>query len=387
LVRVLQNGSAEIAKTRQEARDLGIILGDEFAAEGAKYQDTMNRVSRISGALRTKLLFELAPAIEELTTKFVEWWKINGQFVTSRIVSFFGGVADVISVVAFVITNLVKDVLFLIDTLGGLTAIVLLVLIIDDLITAFRGGESAIVNFVTKARDIHTILGALAGGAVAVGAFGAAVLALAPVATIVTTLKNVFIALNLAILANPVVAIIALIVAAVAGLTYLVVKNWDVIADAGKKALGVVLGLFSSLGEIGSNVANAIGEKWSAIIGGIGQKWRKMVAFIQDLVPDFIKEGVAKVQGFFTDGSAKKVAGSVVTAAAIGSNVAAVSPQNISNSRSASNATTNHNQYQVDVKIQGDASGLTQEDVTRGVQKALEDVSVGGLRNTVTSYR
>ncbi len=394
LVNILQQGGDAISRTRQEARDLGIILGEDLARESEKYGDTMNRLTRVTDALKKKIFLELAPVIERMITGFVEWWKINGKITTSRIVGFFNGLADTLSFLIFIISNTVKNVWFLFDSIGGLSTVLMvlatvnlpllisilgklgfvlkafkitaILLALDDFITYLRGGESVIGDFVDRAKTIHPVLGIIADLAAKAGV-AVGVLALIPKGLAAAALVIKGLITTVGIFAGAITLPFAALAGLIGASVFLVVSRWDKMKH-GAKALSDDIVTF-----------------FTRAINSVSEKWTKMIDYIVDLVPDFIKDGVE-----FT-GEAFSVAGNIVkenlsgayTAGTqlFGGNTSSTTNSNVSSS------STVVNKNDIKVEIKGDASGLTQDDVKRGVSEALSDLSMGGLTNTGTSYR
>jgi phage-related protein len=95
---------------------------------------------------------------------------------------------------------------------------------------------------------LGTVIKLITGIPALVGAVGKAFMALGPVFTFIS--------------ANPIVLVIAAIIAVIALLAYIVVKNWDTIKAAFKAGFdfisGVVTGIVTFLGNMGSKIIKAI---------------------------------------------------------------------------------------------------------------------------------
>jgi hypothetical protein len=67
MVQMLENGSSEMQKLREEARRLGIVLDSETLVNAEKVTDEFDRMSRIIDTNLTKSLVNLAPYLNNLT--------------------------------------------------------------------------------------------------------------------------------------------------------------------------------------------------------------------------------------------------------------------------------------------------------------------------------
>lgn len=88
LVNMLRNGSAGLAQVRQEARELGLVLGEDMVREAERANDQMTRMSKILQTQLTRVVVSLAPQVIQLgnafagaVPKIMEW--IN-QFVPTE---------------------------------------------------------------------------------------------------------------------------------------------------------------------------------------------------------------------------------------------------------------------------------------------------------------
>lgn len=458
MVRVLQNGSDGLMQLRQEARDLGIVLGKDYPKQSAIFQDAVNRGRRIIDALRTKALIKLAPVITKVIDRFVAWWKINGELVSQRIDRFIDAVGRVLETLIFIVGRVWQAIKFLIDQFMSLNPVirytafliplltkglgllfkllrasvfVAFLIALEDFITYLRGGESAIGHFLAKLEEIHPVLDDVAKGlaglliaglayrkiALLVAGFlklaavrGAVVGFMLNAVMWVNRLKTVFIGLWAVIMANPVVAIITAIVAVIIGAAYLIIKNWEKVkaffADLWEKVKGYGLDAWDSIKNKASEIAASITNIWTEAVNGLRSLWKGFVDWITDLVPDFVIDGVSKAKGFLGFGDddngkklsdkAEQVAQTVAKSKAI--RTAAVGVAAGASMAVAASPTTGagigdggtqqvSNDYQIEVTIQGDPSGLTEDDITRGITKALTDKPTDGLRNNVGIYR
>jgi hypothetical protein len=99
LLPILNLGADGIARMRQEARDLGVVMSDEDIAAGDAIGSSLNLISQQSGAIANAIGAALAPSLSEflawlspLLTDAIQWIQANDQLIV-QIVTLAGGVA------------------------------------------------------------------------------------------------------------------------------------------------------------------------------------------------------------------------------------------------------------------------------------------------------
>lgn len=127
MIPLLNKGSEELDKMRQEARDLGLVLGDDAVKASEELNDNLERLHMVTKGIWRQAIEPLIPAINELVKRFLEWRKENGKLLAQKIQSFvkilikgFNLLADVIDVVS---AGLKSIHLFMPLILAGVTAL------------------------------------------------------------------------------------------------------------------------------------------------------------------------------------------------------------------------------------------------------------------------
>ena len=99
LLPILNLGADGIARMRQEARDLGVVMSSEEVAAGEELSDWMNVISQQSGAAANAIGAALAPSIAELLawvspllTETIQWINENDELIV-QIVAVAAGAA------------------------------------------------------------------------------------------------------------------------------------------------------------------------------------------------------------------------------------------------------------------------------------------------------
>lgn len=163
-LQLLNSTSEEVGALVEQSRRLGIVTTEQAEA-AAKLQDSLAIAKFGMSALRQQVAIGLAPAMTDITNRFVGFLEANHELIEGGL-KYLGEI--IISVMGFIERMapivLVAAAAFGIATLatGGFAtvmgivlspvvlitaAIIALLLIVDDLITAFQGGQSVIGDF------------------------------------------------------------------------------------------------------------------------------------------------------------------------------------------------------------------------------------------------
>jgi len=215
LLPLLNQGADGIREMREEAQLLGFVIGDKAAKESEAFNDNLLRATRIVQGLKQTLGVALIPGLTVLLGRFRGWFVANraiiqqrfekaGEKIAASLITVgeraaqvdkivrerFGGwdtvfkrigaaVATLAGLKAFVVivqfASAIKAALLAIGSVGAVAllkvvaiaalvaaAIAAVYLVVDDLLTYFRGGESAIGSFFEKFGEGTTALDALA---------------------------------------------------------------------------------------------------------------------------------------------------------------------------------------------------------------------------------
>jgi len=164
LVQLLNKTSGEVALLRERARSLGVVT-EAQAEEIEKFNNSITTLKFGMSALQTQVAIGLAPAIKELAEYFTDLLASNKELVVDgikEIVKWFGYFFEMLGRVwPWIVAVGVAFIALKVAALGlsGVMAILLspvvlitaaivaAVLIVDDLIVAFRGGKSVIRDF------------------------------------------------------------------------------------------------------------------------------------------------------------------------------------------------------------------------------------------------
>lgn len=243
LMPVLKDGSAGLKAAGKEARELGIVLSDQEIANAAQLGDELDRLTTGARGLSLGIASQLMPTILPLLGQLTEWLKANRQIIATKIGDFVQRVAAAIkqidwNKIAAGISSFASGIERVVDFIGG-----------------WQNALIALVVF-------------LNGGLVA---------AILNVGASVIRLGVIF-------LTNPIAAAVAVI----AGLVYVIYRNWDGIVGWFNEKLarvkaafsdGLLKGVLTALAEFNPTrlFAEAINGLIKYIFGidmfEVGSKW------------------------------------------------------------------------------------------------------------------
>jgi len=336
----LQQGSEALRKQRDEAIQLGFALDKNATKSAAEFNDEFLRVSKIITGVSSAIATGLMPEITEMMKAFKDWFVVNKDVIKQNLQGFLNSVIksfkamfDIVKRVANVLNVMAQAVGGWKNALVGLgvilTAInvkilllpilmtalaVAVFLAIEDIITYFQGGESAIGDFIDQ---FPVLSGVIASLVIGIGTLVAGLAGL-KVATIgMTVAMNVFkvamIAFNLIASVNPFGLLIIGISAVVAGLV-LLTNNFDTFTERAK--------------EIGTSIYKYLVEPF--------QEAKKLFENFTGLE---VGNPLDAIKNFFGGGSTD-----------INANV--LTPQKVSSS-SVNSTSTSNNDIKVDINVSG----------------------------------
>ena len=178
LINMLGKTGAEIEALKQRARDLGITLSPEDRKGLEEYNASLAEMDAAMGGLKNLIAVAIVPELEGLAEGFSDLladnneWIIDGIKATIEFAKDLG--AALVRLAPFILAAGAAFAIATIGTSGFAAAlgfvlspavliaagILAIALVLDDLIVAFRGGDSVIANFFQEFRgfDIQPVL-------------------------------------------------------------------------------------------------------------------------------------------------------------------------------------------------------------------------------------
>jgi len=340
LISMLSQTSAETEKLKQRARDLGITLSPEDKKGLKEYNESIAEMDAAMSGLKNLIAVAIVPELEDLAEGFSDLLAKNNEWIVDGVeatVEFVVDLVDALKRLApFILAAGAAFAIATIGTSGFATALGFLIspavliaagilaiaLVLDDLIVAFRGGDSVIANFFEEffGWDIQPLLegivdvfkevvgGILGGAKIIFDALKPIFDALKPIAPLIAVVGAAFLAAAVgpavfgaavALATSP----ITLIIAGVAGILWAVndlTKAFQggesVIADFFQEFLGfdiqpVLVGIVEGFKAAFATVTNLVSGLFSGIV--------KIFSGIGDILSGNFSEGFEKIgEGF-----------------------------------------------------------------------------------------
>jgi hypothetical protein len=183
LIHLLQKSGEEVDSLREKAKAMGVITAKQ-AVKITKFNDSITTLKFGLGALQNQIAIGMAPAIKGLAEEFTGFLAVNKDLIAN-------GIQRVMGVISTLTATIKRLVVFIDDiveaTIGWKVALTLIgvglalilspvkifiaaitgaLLIVDDLIVAFKGGNSVIKEMVSTflGFDITPVLKSLVVG-------------------------------------------------------------------------------------------------------------------------------------------------------------------------------------------------------------------------------
>jgi hypothetical protein len=175
---LLRGGSKGIRELTREASSLGLATAaDAKAAE--EFNDQWNRILKIGAAISREVSTHLLPVLTEMSEKFQDFMQNNRELVSGTLTAFFKNLLIVMKGLLFVFAGIAAlkvglAIMTIVTALKALSmaaliaqakmlaipilitvAVAALALAIEDIWTAFQGGDSFLGDFSTWLRDFE----------------------------------------------------------------------------------------------------------------------------------------------------------------------------------------------------------------------------------------
>jgi len=88
MVNMVKEGAEGLARLRQEARDLGIVMDEQLIRQSEKANDEIEKLTRVLKVQFMSAAVGLAPEIARLAENTTNWWKANQDLVKTDVAAF-----------------------------------------------------------------------------------------------------------------------------------------------------------------------------------------------------------------------------------------------------------------------------------------------------------
>jgi len=227
LIPVLQGGSEGFKAVAREAAELGLVLSSEDIAAADDLGDNLDRISAAGQGLANTIGSQLAPILNPLITKLLEWYKANRLIISSKISEVVKSIAaslESVNWAAFYdgVSSAARGVNDFAKMIGGWKN-----LLIGLVVVMNAGVIASLIQIGISAFALSKVMLVLSANTViAMASFArfAAVQVIAFLGNFIYALRagtGAMWALNFALTANPIGAVIVAVAALAAGLVYL----------------------------------------------------------------------------------------------------------------------------------------------------------------------
>lgn len=299
---LLKGGSENIRELGEDAVRVGAVLGEDFARQSEKTQDLLTNLSFALKGITSRFVKDFLPAINRIIPRFVEFINKNKALINLKIISFVEGlvlpfdilgesiefVSEVISEELNISLNNFKNIGLTISTLIQLKLVVSfgsLIISVYNVIKAFALFDVQLI------KTIALMIGTAIKG----------------IATLVISLTSLLLpsiigataamwGFTVALFANPIFPVITL-VAALAGIAFLLVKNWKPIATFFVALWNDILSTFTKavdfVFDIGVNFVNSF-------LAGVKSIWNSVTSFFETSISNLIPKSIKGFLGIET---------------------------------------------------------------------------------------
>lgn len=96
LLPMLAEGTEGIREMMEEMKTLGGVMDEDLIKASADYVDNQRRMDVAMMGIKNAITKEILPAVNSLTSGFIDFWKANGQIIRQHMGTVFGGIGRVI---------------------------------------------------------------------------------------------------------------------------------------------------------------------------------------------------------------------------------------------------------------------------------------------------
>lgn len=238
MTRILADGTAGLDKQREAARQTGSVMSGKAVAAADDLGDSIDRLKMTAGGAAGILFGKLVPVLQPLVTQLTNWIIANRELIGQKLDGAFKAIGQALERIDWPATiQAVKDVAKFVGDLwtkvGG------------------AGGAFKIYAGIMAVQMVPTIRAAI---------------------PVVGALISIFRVLFVTMMANPIVAVVALLIGAIA----LVIANWKDFEEFGAE-------LWRTLKVLWIDGTKAIGDLWAALAAGGMQVWQDFKLGLSDL--------------------------------------------------------------------------------------------------------
>jgi len=117
MIPFLNAGSVSISELRNEARELGLVLDGDVAAQSEIFNDTLTKIGSVAIGIRNIIGAELLPVVSEVALQFFNFAKANRELITSKVRNVLAAMVQFLKSAMAVIFPLAKGFISVVSAL------------------------------------------------------------------------------------------------------------------------------------------------------------------------------------------------------------------------------------------------------------------------------
>ena len=183
MIPFLNEGSLEIKNLGKELEDFGLVMGQDTAKAGEKFNDSLIKIKVILTGIKNIVGAKLLPLFLQLTQRFIEWLKVNREIVKQRLTDTINALVTALKTlidVGKIVFGVLEKVS---NALGGAERATKLLLAVLGLLYVGR----LVVGFISLTKVLWGVASAFAGVDIA-----AAAIPLTIAAAVVAALASIY---------------------------------------------------------------------------------------------------------------------------------------------------------------------------------------------------
>jgi hypothetical protein len=124
MINLLNEGPEGIAKFRQEARDLGVVIGEDAAKAAEEFNDSISRLKAVGQGLAQLIGIELFPVIKDLVDEMRAFFLANRAVIKQDISAFIRAAISIFRDMVGILRNVISFLQTLAKAFGGVSNMV-----------------------------------------------------------------------------------------------------------------------------------------------------------------------------------------------------------------------------------------------------------------------
>lgn len=259
MIPLLNKGRDGLKEFGEEAERMGIIMNEETIHNSEKFNKALNLSLAVIGSIKNLVGGALLTPLTEMMQKFAEWVAMNREMISSSILEFMRGLADILGVIFYLMNRTAQAAITLAKPLGGLATALKLVVAAWFL---FRAAKIAIA--------FQGIASSVLLAGLQIMAFGSKMMLLTKAHGLIHALRTAWMmAGNAAFIAQLKMAAIGVLIAAAIALVLLAIEDVVGFFQGKDSVTGIIVEKFKAMWDVVVEMFMDAGPKLLSLMGKI----------------------------------------------------------------------------------------------------------------------